>query len=101
MVVVTARRVVTVALAVVVVGRGAVVVGAAVVVVGAAVVVVDSDVEVDDNGTGSSVAATSMDWRGVATPAGDAPAHVEAPTSAAARSGLATTGLMARARIVR
>jgi hypothetical protein len=86
--------------AVVVVGRGAVVVGAAVVVVGAAVVVVvASDVEVDDRGTGSSVAATSIVGRDGATPAGDAPTHAEAPTSAAARSGLATTGLMARTRI--
>ena len=87
--------------AVVVVGGGAVVVGAAVVVVGSAVVVVAMDVVVDGSGTGSSVAATSITWRDGATPAGEAPAHVDAPTSTAARSGLATTGLMARARIGR
>jgi hypothetical protein len=73
-----------------------VVVGAAVVLVGAAVVVVASDVEVDDRGTGSSVAATCIvsDWAG-AKPTGEAPTQVEAPTSAAARSGL----VMTRARI--
>jgi hypothetical protein len=74
--------------AVVVVGRGAVVVGAPVVVVGAAVVVVLDDVEVDA-ATGRSAAATWIpSWWG-GTPAGEAPAHVEAPTRAAARSGLA------------
>ena len=50
---------------------GAVVVGAAVVVVGATVVVVvASDVEVDDSGTGSSVAATSIDLAGRGYPRG-------------------------------
>jgi hypothetical protein len=84
----------------VVVGRGSVVDGAAaVVVVGAAVVVVLNDVEVDDRGTGRSAAATcSVSADGV-KPAGDAPAQVEAPTSTAARNGLATTGLVRIARI--
>ena len=86
--------------AVVVVGRGVVVVGAAVIVVGAAaVVVVAGDVDVDDCGTGSSMAATSIIGREGETPAGDAPADAEAPTRDAARSGLAIAGLMAWRRI--
>ena len=87
----------------VVVGRGAVVVTtavAAVVVVGATVVVVVADVVVDDGGgNGRSAAATwSVSTDGV-NPAGEAPANVETPTSTAARSGLATTGLVRIARI--
>jgi hypothetical protein len=69
------------------------------VVVGAAVVEVLDEVEVDDGGTGRSAAATWRVWRWGGTPAGDAPAQVEAPTRAAARSGLATTGLLRIARI--
>src|SRR5205823_1626370 len=68
-------------------GAGAAVVGGAgarVVVVGAAVVVV-----VDAMGIGRSAKATStLSWCG-GTPAGEAPAHVETPTRAAANSGLA------------
>src|SRR5688572_27538378 len=83
-------------------GRGAVVGGtaaAAVVVVGATVVVVVADVVVDDGGNGRSAAATwSVSADGV-NPAGEAPANVETPTSTAARSGLATTGLVRIARI--
>jgi hypothetical protein len=91
--------------AVVVVGRGAAVVGTTAagmeVVVGATVVVVVADVVVEDSATGRSTTAT---WRVLGeglTPAGDAPAHVEAPTSAAARSGLPRTGLIEIARIGR
>src|SRR6185436_1622200 len=80
---------------VVVLGRGAVVVGAAaVVVVGMAVVVVVNDVVVDEAPIGSSVAATCIP-SGAVRPAGPAPVHVDTPSSAAARSGLAMTGFMA------
>src|SRR5438132_6868019 len=84
----------------VVVGRAAVVGGAAVeVVVGAAVVVVLDDVEVDDTATGRSTAATCIPswWDG--TPAGEAPAQVEALTRTAARSGLAMMRRASRACI--
>src|SRR5882672_3633568 len=75
--------------AVVVVGAGPVVTGAPVVVVDSAVVVVVDDV-VDGGATGRSATATWMaSWRG-AIPAGEAPAQVDAPTSTAASSGLAT-----------
>src|SRR2546421_8735059 len=80
---------------VVVLGGGAVVVGAAVVGVGAAVVVVVNDVVVDEAAIGSSVAATCI-ASGLVRPAGEAPVQVETPMTAAARSGFATTGLMAK-----
>jgi hypothetical protein len=88
--------------AVVVTARGPlVVVGAAgaLVVVGVAVVVVLDAVVVGAGGTGRSAAATCRVSAFGVKPAGDAPAQVEAPTSAAARSGFATPGLVRIARI--
>jgi hypothetical protein len=77
------------AAAVVVVGREVVGGADAEVVVGAAVVVVLDDVEVDEAATGRSTAATWIpSWWG-GSPAGEAPAQVEAPTRTAASSGLA------------
>jgi hypothetical protein len=84
--------------AVVVVGRGAVVVGAAEVVVGATVVVVVDGAVVDEAAIGNSVAATCIE-SAAGGAAGVAPTQVAAPISTAARSGLATTGFMAIARI--
>jgi hypothetical protein len=86
--------------AVVVVGRGAVVVGAAVkvVVVGAPVVVVVDGAVVEEAAIGNSVAATCIE-SAAGGAAGVAPTQVAAPTSTAARSGLATTGFRAIARI--
>ena len=84
--------------AVVVVGRGAVVVGAAEVVVGATVVVVVDGAVVDEAAIGNSVAATCIE-SATGGAAGVAPTQVAAPRSTAARSGLATTGFMAIARI--
>jgi hypothetical protein len=59
------------------------------------VVVVVNDVVVDEAAIGSSVAATCI-VSAVGGSTGVAPTHVEAPRSAAASSGLATTGFMAR-----
>jgi hypothetical protein len=88
----------------VVVGRGPLVVGttAAAIVVGvgaAVVVVVEAVVVVDEGGTGRSAAATCRVSALGAKPAGEAPAQVEAPTRAAARSGLPMTRLVKIARI--
>jgi hypothetical protein len=84
--------------AVVVVGGGAVVVGAADVVVGAMVVVVVDGAVVDEAAIGNSVIATCIESADGGA-AGVAPTQVAAPTRTAARSGLATPGLMENARI--